>query len=382
MTDPRISNLAKVLVNYSTKVGENDLVAIVGRPTATPLIQEIYREVLRSGGHPYLLPASARPWLPGYEGLDHIFLSEASEDQLRHVDLFAKKVVEEFDVRITIKSHFNTRSLSNVDPSHLRIRQQAYKDIQKIFMERSSSGSLRWVVTLFPTQAFAQEADMSLEEFRDFVYRSTLCDQEDPVSEWVRIHDEQQVLVDWLKGKKRLKVIGNNVDLTLSIEGRTFINSDGHRNMPSGEIFTGPVEDSVEGWVRFTYPAIYMGKEVEGIELRFEHGHVVEASAKKNEALLLSMLDTDEGSRQLGEFAIGTNKGIDRFTKEILFDEKIGGTIHLALGGGYLETGSQNVSSIHWDLICDMRDGGQIFVDEELFYDSGEFKISTKDQSA
>lgn len=375
MTDQRISNLAKVLVAYSTKVRKNDLVAIVGRPTATPLIQEIYREVLRSGGFPYLIPASIRPFVPGYEGLDQIFLSEASDDQLKHVDFFWKKVIEEFDVRIAIKSHFNTRSLSNVDPSRIRLRQQAFKDIQKTFMERSASGALRWVGTLFPTQAFAQEADMSLKEFSDFVYRSTFCDREDPISEWNRIHDEQQVLVDWLSGKKQLKVIGPNVDLTLSIEGREFINSDGQRNMPSGEIFTGPVEDSVEGWVRFTYPAIYMGNEVEGIELRFEQGKVVEASAKKNEALLLSMLDTDAGSRYLGEFAIGTNKGIDRFIKDTLYDEKIGGTIHLALGRGYLETGSQNMSSIHWDMICDMRDGGQIYVDEELFYNSGEFKL-------
>ncbi|MFA9407163.1 MAG: aminopeptidase [Anaerolineales bacterium] len=375
MTDQRISNLAKVLVAYSTKVRKNDLVAIVGRPTATPLIQEIYKEVLHSGGYPYLVPASIRPFVPGYEGLDQIFLSEASDDQLKHVDFFWKKVIEEFDVRIAIKSHFNTRSLSNVDPSRIRLRQQAFKDIQKTFMERSASGALRWVGTLFPTQAFAQEADMSLKELSDFVFRSTFCDREDPISEWNRIHDEQQVLVDWLSGKKQLKVIGPNVDLTLTIEGREFINSDGQRNMPSGEIFTGPVEDSVEGWVRFTYPAIYMGNEVEGIELRFEQGKVVEASAKKNEALLLSMLDTDEGSRYLGEFAIGTNKGIDRFIKDILYDEKIGGTIHLALGRGYLETGSQNMSSIHWDMICDMRDGGQIYVDEELFYESGEFKL-------
>jgi aminopeptidase len=381
MTDPRISNLAKVLVTYSTRVKKNDLVAIVGRPTATPLIQEIYREVLRSGGHPYLIPASSRPLVPGYEGLDQIFFSEASEDQIGHVDLLWKKIGEEFDVRITIKSHFNTRSLSNVDPARTRLRLQAYKDIQKTSLKRASLGELRWVATLYPTQASAQEADMSLEEFSDFVYRSTFCDREDPISEWYRIHDEQQVLVDWLKGKNRLKVIGPNVDLTLSIEGREFVNSDGHTNMPSGEIFTGPVEDSVEGWVRFTYPAIYMGSEVEGIELRFEHGKVVQASAAKNEALLLSMLDADEGSRRVGEFAIGTNKGVDRFIKDTLFDEKIGGTIHLALGRGYPETGSKNASSIHWDMICDMREGGKIFVDDELFYDSGLFERRAKGKS-
>jgi aminopeptidase len=163
--------------------------------------------------------------------------------------------------------------------------------------------------------------------------------------------------------------------MTVSIHERTFINSDGRRNMPSGEIFTGPVESSVNGWVRFTYPAIFAGREVDGVELRFENGKVVDASAQKNEDFLLKTLDIDDGARYLGEFAIGTNNGIDRFTKSILYDEKIGGTIHMALGMGYPETGSQNKSSIHWDMICDMRDGGQIWVDDELFYEGGKFAV-------
>jgi aminopeptidase len=195
------------------------------------------------------------------------------------------------------------------------------------------------------------------------------------VARWQAIHKMQQKLVDWLKGKKTLEVNGPNVELKLSIEGRTFINSDGTHNMPSGEIFTGPVEDSVEGWVHFTYPAVTQGREVEGIELTFEKGRVVKATAEKNEEFLLSQLDADEGARTLGEFAIGTNHGIDRFVKNILFDEKIGGTIHMAVGAGYPETGSQNESAIHWDMICDMRDGGEITADGELFYHAGEFTI-------
>jgi aminopeptidase len=276
---------------------------------------------------------------------------------------------------VIIKSRYNTRSLSNIDPQRIRLRGQAYKEIQETFFERTSSGALRRVATLFPTQAYAQEADLSLEEFSEYVYETTYSDSDDPVAEWKRIHGEQQKLVDWLEGKKEVKVEGPNIDLELSIDERIFINAAGKGNMPCGEIFTGPVEDSAKGWVRFTFPAIYMGREVEGVELQFEHGRVVKASATKNESLLLSMLDIDDGSRYLGEFAVGTNKQMDRFIKEILFDEKIGGTIHMALGAGYPDTGSVNKSAIHWDMICDMRDGGKIIIDDELFYESGKFLI-------
>jgi len=375
MADPCVVNLARILVNYSTKVQEKDLVAIIGQPPATPLIQEVYREVLRCGGYPYLLALSFKPSLPGFEGLDQIFFSEANDDQLQQVDPFLKKVTEDFDVRITIGSSYNTRSLSNIDPQRIKLNRQANKSLVERFMRRSASGDLRWVLTKYPTPAYAQEAEMSLEEYADYVYMTTYSDCDDPVTEWNGIHDEQERLVDWLKGKKAVKVRGPNIDLELSIDGRSFMNSDGKRNMPGGEIFTGPVEDSAKGWIKFTYPAIYMGREVAGVGLHFDHGKVIGATATKNEALLNSLLDTDEGSRYLGEFAIGTNKKISRFIKDILFDEKIGGTMHIALGAGYPETGSVNKSAIHWDMICDIHDGGQIYVDGELIYESGEFLI-------
>jgi aminopeptidase len=242
-------------------------------------------------------------------------------------------------------------------------------------MNRSATGDLRWVLTQFPCSAYAQEADMSLEEFEDFVYHATFADQDDPVAHWLEIRDTQQRLVDWLKGKNRVEVRGPNIDLKLSIKGRTFINSAGKRNMPSGEIYTGPVENSVNGWVRFTYPAVREGREVEGVEFKFEDGRVVEAKAKKNAAYLQSQLDSDKGARYLGEFAVGTNYGIQRFTKNILFDEKIAGTIHLAVGAGYPDTGSKNRSAVHWDFICDMREDAEIEVDGELFYKNGDFVI-------
>jgi aminopeptidase len=375
MTDHRVTNLARTLIHYCVEVKENDVVGIIAQPPATPLVQEILRFTLRKGGYPYLLPYGLPLPTMGYENLDQIYFQEASPEQLKHQNRFWKMLNEEFDVRIFIQSAFDSRSLKEIDPDRIKAHRQAHQDIFDTYFQRMASGSLRRVSTLYPTQTYADDAGMSLKDFEDYVYSATFSDYDDPVAEWQRIKDEQQRLVDWLEGKKKIEVKGPNVDLSLSIEGRTFINSDGKSNMPSGEIFTGPVEDSVEGWVRFTHPAILLGREVEGIELYFENGRVTKASARKNEDYLLSMLDIDEGARYLGEFAIGTNYKINRFIKKILYDEKIGGTIHMALGRGYGRTGSKNVSAIHWDMICDMRDGGKIMVDGDLFYDSGEFMI-------
>jgi len=374
MADLRLINLAKTLVHYSTEVKPGDHVGILTQPVALPLAEEVYRQALAAGGYPHVLLGGLRSRAET-EALEYILFTEGNDDQIQHVNRFDKMVREEFDVMVVLQSQSNTRRLSNVDPAKQQLRDRANTEVTKIYRQRGASGDLRWVITLYPTQAVAQDAEMSLEEFSDYVYGTTFSDTDDPVAEWNRIHDEQQRLVDWLKGKKLLTVKGPNVDLEVSIEGRDFINSDGKRNMPSGEIYTSPVEDAVNGWVRFTYPAIRQGREVEGVELKFEQGKVVEASAKKNQDFLISMLDTDEGARYLGEFAIGTNKRINRFIKNILFDEKIGGTIHMALGFGFAQVGGKNESAIHWDLICDMRDGGQIFADGELFYESGVFKV-------
>ena len=368
MIDPCTKNLARILVHYSTKIKPKDRVCIVGQPFAAPLILEVYREVLHAGGFPQSLIT--------IDGLEYLFYSLANDEQLQYVSPFTKMVYEEFEAMIGIGSQSNTRALSNIDPSRQSLRAKSQSELLKIFLERGASKELKWVWTIYPTQAYAQDAEMSLSEFEEYVYSTTFADTQDPVAEWQKIHDDQQTLVDWLVGKKHVEVKGPDVDLTLSIEDRTFENCGGENNMPDGEIFTGPVEDSANGWVRFSYPAVQRGLEVEGIELHFEKGKVVKASAKKNEDFLLKMLDTDPGARYLGEFAIGTNERINRFIKEILFDEKIGGTIHMAVGSGYPETGSKNESAIHMDMICDMRDGGQIYVDGELLYESGEFKIS------
>jgi aminopeptidase len=367
MKDPRTIRLAETLVNYCVEVQPGDKVFLRGSLASRPLVREIYRQIICAGGHPLVQYDD--------EALDEIFFKKATDDQLQYIAEPSKLIVETYDCIINARGAFNTRALSGVNPSKQSLARKAGSELGARIMQRAAEGSLRWVTTMYPTAAFAQEADMSLPDFEDFVYGACHVDKADPIAQWRAVSARQQVLVDWLAGKKDVVVRGPNVDLRLSIEGRSFVNSDGHKNMPSGEIYTGPVEDSVNGHVRFSYPAIVNGREVSGIELVFEDGKVIQASAEKNEPYLLQMLDSDPGARYVGEFAIGTNEGIQHFTKSILYDEKIAGTMHMALGRGYPETGSKNESAIHWDMICDMRDGGEILVDGVLFYDSGEFKI-------
>lgn len=367
MLDPRVDKLADVLVNYSVAIRPGDKVVVRGDTLAEPLLLAVYAKVLQAGGHPFMLTT-----LPGTMEL---FYRYASDEQLQHVAEPRRLLVETYDVEINVMAAANTKSLSGVDPARMVLREQAQAGIMKTFLERAARHELRWTLTLFPTQAHAQDAEMSLDEYADFVFQACLPDLSDPVGHWRRFSAQQQRVIDWLKGKQEVHILGPETDLRLSIAGRTFINCDGHENMPDGEIFTGPVEDSVEGCVYFSYPAIYGGREVTGVRLWFEHGKVVKATADKNEAFLLKTLDTDAGARYLGEFAIGTNEGISRFTGEILFDEKIGGSFHLALGAGYPESGSVADSAIHWDMICDLRRGGEIRVDGDLLYKDGQFVI-------
>lgn len=367
MSDPRVQKLADLLVNFSVAVQPGNKVLLRGNMGALPLVTECYRAIIRAGGHPFVHFFD--------DNFTEILLKEGNDAQIEFVDDATRLILETFDCSIGIRGATNTRALNGVDLSRQRRHSAAIGSIQETIMRRTAVGEFRWVATLFPTEAYAQDADMSLAEYEAFVYGACHVDKADPVAVWRERAQWQQKLVDWLAGKREMKVQGANVDLKLSIDGRTFVNDHGRANMPGGEIFTGPVEQSVNGWVRFSYPAIHQGREVEGIELRFEEGKVVQATAHKNEPFLLSVLDTDAGARYLGEFAIGTNDGIGQFTRSILFDEKIGGTIHMALGAGYPQTGSLNRSAVHWDMICDMRDGGQIWVDGELFYENGRFLI-------
>jgi len=367
MTDPRIDKLADLLVNYSTTVKPGDRVLIVGATIAEPLLKAVYARVLQVGGHPLMTL--------GFPGEQELFFRYASDEQLKYVHEPTKLITSTYDVRISIIGEHNTKALSNIDPAKMVLRSQARAELMETSMRRSAAGELLWTVTMFPTNACAQDAEMGLSEYEDFVYSACMPDQDDPIGYWQRFSAWQQRIVDWLRGKERVHVVGPETDLRLNVAGRSFQNCDGHYNMPDGEVFTGPVEDSVEGHVCFSYPAIYAGREVTGVRLWFEGGRVVKATADRNEEFLLKTLDTDEGARRVGEFAIGTNEGISRFTREILFDEKISGSFHMALGAGYPETGSLNKSAIHWDMICDLRDGGEIWVDDELLYRNGEFVV-------
>jgi aminopeptidase len=231
------------------------------------------------------------------------------------------------------------------------------------------------VLTMYPTQAAAQDAGMSLTEFEDFVYAAGFLDHDDPVAEWKAFGARLERIGSFLEGVSELRVVAEDTDLRLGVGGRQWIRSRGQENFPDGEIFTGPVETSVEGSIRFTYPAIFQGREVDDVRLRFERGEVVEATASRGEDLLREMIAVDDGARRVGEFAFGLNDAVTSFTREILFDEKIGGTVHLALGTAYPETGSANRSALHWDLICDLRNGGEVYADGELAYRDGRFLV-------
>jgi aminopeptidase len=370
LADPRIANFAKVLVERCTSVQPGDRILIEATTAAEPLVRELYIQILEKGGHPHTLLQLPDLFFPEHEDL---LLMHGQGGQLDVVPPFHKLAYDQFEGRVRVHSATNTRSQTNIDPSLIQRRGRATGKITETQMRRGAEGVFKWVTTLYPTDGYAQDAEMNFEQYADFVFRAVHANEADPVAYWKTVEADQQAAVDFMTGKNQVILRGPNVDLTLSVKGRKFLNSCGTHNMPDGEIFTGPVEDSVNGWVKFTYPAIHQGVAVEGAELTFSNGQVTQAHADKNQDFLLKMLESDAGSRYLGEFAIGTNFEIDKFTGQILFDEKIGGSFHMALGAGYPETGAKNKSAIHWDMICDMRVDSEILVDGELFYKNGEF---------
>ena len=365
MKDPRIERLARTLVRYSVKLKPRDLVSIQGDATAEPLIRECYRAALRAGAYPVLDVRLG--------DLAEVFFREANDDQLKWVNPLAKHRVQRIDARIGIWAETNTRSLSQVDPQRVAKAQAAQQPIFRIFMDRAARHELQWVGTQWPCNASAQDAEMSLEEYEDFVYAAGHLDDPDPIKTWQRISREQQALTDSLNRAREVRIVAEDTDLRFTVKGRKWINCDGHYNFPDGEIFTGPVEDSVAGHIAFSFPAVHHGREVDGARLTFERGKVVKAEARKGQEFLRAMIAMDRGASFLGEAAIAANYNVTRYTKNTLFDEKIGGTIHVALGAGYPETGSKNRSGLHWDMVCDLRKGGELFADGELIQKNGRF---------
>ncbi len=363
MVDGRVEKLAKLCVHYCVELKAHEKVLIRGSDQAFPLINEIFRECLLSDAYPIVMPML---------DLDYTFYAHAEEHQLKFVSAFEKLRVETMDAQISVLCQPNPKALTSVAPSKIKTHRAAWREIAETFNKRAAEGKLKWVLLPYPINAQAQEAGMSFEEYEDFVYRSCMVDKEDPVEEWMKIGRQQETICKLLDQIRQIRMVGEDTDLIFSVAGRKWINSDGKRNMPSGEVFTAPVEDSVNGTIRFTYPGIYAGKEVEDITLAFKRGKVVEASAAKGNELLQEILEI-EGADCLGEAAVGTNFGIGKFTKNMLFDEKIGGTIHMALGNSYPESGGLNRSAIHWDILKDMKKGGEIYADGKLVYKNGEF---------
>lgn len=365
MSDPRVQKWAEVLVQYSVAVKPGDNVAIQGDVAAEPLLRALHQETLHAGGVPMMLPI-----LPG---LRRDLMSIASDAQLETITAVERIMREQADVTIQVLAERNTRDLTGIDPAKQSTWSRARAGIFQTFMQRDAEGKVRWTLTLYPTDAYAQDAGMSSDAYAEFVYGACKLNETDPVAAWKAIGAKQQRLADWLTGKKQIHVVGPDTDLTVGVEGRTWINCDGTKNFPDGEIYTGPVETEVNGHIRFSFPVVAYGREIKDIRLKFVDGVVTDASAESEEAFLIETLDTDEGARRLGEFAFGTNFDIQVFSKNILFDEKIGGTIHMACGLGYPSSGSTNVSAIHWDMICDLREGGRVTVDGELFMENGRY---------
>jgi aminopeptidase len=358
--DERLKKLARVLVDYSVEAGEGEQVLVAGGAAAEPLIKEVYARLLDVGATP--VPQVALP------GIQELFFEHAKGIHYEKTPPVIRSIYEGVDAVISVMAPHNTRALAGVDPGKQQAIARRDKAVQDMILERD-----RWALTLYPTQALAQESEMGLEEYEEFVFEAMALNEDDPVGYWRGKAEEQGRLIERLERAREVRVAGPGTDLTLSIEGRRFINGDGKRNMPCGEVFTGPVEDSANGEIYFGVPVAAAGREVLGVRLRFEGGRVVEASAEKGEEFLKSMLDADEGARYLGELGIGTNYGIRKATKNILFDEKLGGTVHLAIGRSYEKTGGKNDSSVHWDLICDLREGGELYADGELIEKDGAF---------
>jgi len=361
--------LAKLAVNYAVNVKKGERIFIAGPALAKELFQAMYIETIKAGGHPLLLS--------GVEGIQELKYKYASEEQLLYVDPIQIQIFKEFDGYIVILGDYNTRKLSLVD-SKLISKTQASpgnREAWEILAERMGKKKLKYLALPFPCNSLAQEANMDLFSYFEFIEKALFLDKEDPVKEWLKVEKNQDFICEYLKKVDKIQIIGEDTDLTMSVKGRIWLNDCGHLNLPAGEVYTAPIENSVNGQIRFTYPGIFQGKEVENIYLEFEDGKVINSSADKGEELLKELLKI-ENANILGEFAVGTNYGVTKFTKNMLFDEKIGGTIHCALGSGIEEAGSINKCGIHWDILKDMTlPGSKILADGKVIYEEGKWKI-------
>ena len=355
-----LEHWANILVRYSLDVQPGQSIKLRGTTAAAPLIEAVFVALLRAGAHPRVNAS-----LPG---LVDLFYAHASNEQLSFLSPIDEYEARTVDASIHIKSEINTHSLSAVDPAKQVLTAKTAKPLSDLLLAKD-----RWVITLFPTPAYAQDADMSVADFEQFVADALFLDHADPLQAWQTQRARQEQLTRRLADAETIRIIAPDTDLTLSVAGRGAVNGDGKHNMPCGEVFTAPVETSAEGHIRFSVPVSAYGHEITDVYLEFSSGSVVKSSAGKNQAFLDKMLAIDDGARLLGEFGIGTNYGISRFTRNILFDEKAGGSIHLALGKSVQHCGGTNNSALHWDLITDMRAGGELYFDGTMVQKEGVF---------
>jgi aminopeptidase len=360
--------LAEVLVGYSTEVRPGELVLVHAPAVAQPLAEEVVRAVVRARAHPMLRLQPDGDWD------DAILLADGDDEQLGWIDPGVWADRERCDVRIVVTADaLSRRNLGDADPARQAFQERAHMPLYDLQRNRAAEGSLRWCLVEYPTEAAAQDAGMSFDEYIEFVTHAGFLHLDDPVARWRELRGDVDRVADFLEQVEELRVVAHETDLRLGVGGRKWVRSYGHRNFPDGETYTGPVEDDVEGMIAFTFPGLYRGREADGIRLRFERGEVVEATARSGEDFLRQMIGMDDGARRVGEFAFGLNESVQRFTRNVLYDEKMGGTVHLALGAAYPETGSQNESALHWDIVCDLRDGGEVYADGRLVYRAGRF---------
>lgn len=355
--------LARLITEHSLGLKKGDIVMLKAETTAEPLIKAFYKQIILMGAHPLL-----RLFLP--ESTEYL-AKYGTEEQLDFLPEFELEQTRAMTAYIYIDSEINTKSLTNTPANRLaRIKKKAMP-VREIMNKREEEGLFRWSLCPYPTYSMAQEAEMSFDEYSAFVYEACKLNEDDPIQAWKNVEKSQNAVKNLMDGTKSIRIKGLHTDLTLSVEGRTWENCCGYRNMPDGEVFTSPVETSAEGTIFFDIPTTFNGVEAKNVFLRFEKGKVVEAKAEKGQDFLHKMLEIDEGARFAGEIAFGLNDNISIPTKNILFDEKIGRSMHLAIGASYESVGGKNKSALHWDLIKDMKNGGTVEADGKLIYKDG-----------
>lgn len=356
---------ARLLLQYCLSVKEGDTILVSTTFLAEPLARELYREACVLGAQMEFSFA--------FEGMGPLYMHHAKDSLLDRTSPFQDLAIKTFDAYLVIRAPYNLKEDNGFDPARQKRKLAAGAELNSIYFERTGSGAMRRSLCQFPTLAAAQEADMSLEQYTHFVSHACKLNAPDPIAAWTALGASQQHLVDYLNRCSSITYRNAKSDISFSVKDRIWINSDGKANMPSGEVYTGPIEDSVNGHIHFDVPSIYQGKEIRGITLEVKDGNVISWDAEQGRDLLDRIFEID-GARRFGEVAVGTNYDITRSTKNILFDEKIGGTIHMAIGQSYKQTGGQNQSAIHWDMIANMADG-EILADGNRIYDKGVFII-------